>query len=195
VRRLIAGDTRRGRRPPAGRFTRRSGRTLAIEGRYWRLDPPPLDREEVLQARAAQLLRRYGVLFRDLLAREAAPPWRELLTVLRTAEARGEVRGGRFVGGYTGEQFALAEAVDALREERRNESSETGFLVVSACDPLNLAGIIVPGPRVPAVSGNRVVLDNGVPVGSRQAEGRITLRPDVDPASAERARALLQASA
>lgn len=74
-------------------------------------------------------------------------------------------------------------------------SSETGFLVVSACDQLNLAGIIVPGPKVPAVSGNRVVLENGVPVGSRQAEGRITLRPDVDPEIAERARALLQTSA
>jgi ATP-dependent Lhr-like helicase len=195
VRRLTAVDDRYRRAATAGRFARRRGHTLALEGRYWRLEPPPLEREEALQARAAQLLRRYGVLFRDLLAREAAPPWRELVTVLRRAEARGEVRGGRFVGGCTGEQFALAEAVDALREERRNQASGTGFLVVSACDPLNLAGIIVPGPRVPAVSGNCVVLENGVPVGSRQAEGRITLRPDVDPASAERARALLRASA
>ncbi len=195
VRRLVAGDGRRRRRPPAGRFARRSGRLLAIEGRYWRLDPPPLDRDKALQAHAAQLLRRYGVLFRDLLAREAAPPWRDLLNVLRRAEARGEVRGGRFVAGFSGEQFALAEAVEALREERRNEASGSGFLIVSACDPLNLAGIVVPGPRIPAVSGHRVVLENGVPVGSRQAEGRITLRPDVEPATAARARMLLQARA
>jgi ATP-dependent Lhr-like helicase len=195
VRRLVAGDGRRRRRPPVGRFARQSGRVMAIEGRYWRLDPPPLDPEEALQAHAAQLLRRYGVMFRDLLAREAAPPWRDLLNVLRRAEARGEVRGGRFVAGFSGEQFALAEAVDALREERRKESSESGILIVSACDPLNLAGVVVPGPRVPAVSGNRVVLENGVLVGSRQSEGRITLRPDVDPATAERARVLLQARA
>jgi ATP-dependent Lhr-like helicase len=99
------------------------------------------------------------------------------------------------VAGFSGEQFALAEAVDALREERRHESSGSGFLIVSACDPLNLAGIVVPGPRVPAVAGHRVVLENGVPVGSRQAEGRITLRPDVDTATAARARVLLQARA
>ena len=99
------------------------------------------------------------------------------------------------MAGFTGEQFALAEAVDALRSERRREVTSADLLIVSACDPLNLAGIVSPGPRIPAVAGNRVALENGVPIGARQAEGKITLRPDIDPPTSERARSLLQASA
>ena len=147
------------------RFTRLAPGTRAA-GRWWILDRATPEPSDAAVARAAQLVRRYGVLFRDLLAREtAAPPWRELLPWLRRAEARGEIRGGRFVAGPTGEQFALAEAVDRLRATRRSEAPGA-LAVVSACDPLNLSGILTPGPRVPAVAGSRVALRDGLPVAS-----------------------------
>jgi ATP-dependent Lhr-like helicase len=96
---------------------------------------------------AEQLLLRWGVLFRDLLARETvAPPWRELLPVLRRMEAQGEIRGGRFVSGFTGEQFARPEAIDLLRSVRRAEESIA--VDVAPADPLNLVGIILPGARI-----------------------------------------------
>jgi ATP-dependent Lhr-like helicase len=115
---------------------------------------------------ADTLLRRYGVVFWRLLEREAAwlPPWRELLRVLRRLEARGEIRGGRFVAGITGEQFALPEAVGLLRETRRAPPSPT-WISLSAADPLNLIGSIVPGPKVPAVTNNRVLYRDGAAVG------------------------------
>ena len=105
------------------------------------------------EARAAafadQLLERWGVIFRDLLAREMlAPPWRDLLPVLRRKEAQGEIRGGRFVSGFSGEQFARPEAIDLLRAIRRSDPSAEENLDISNADPLNLAGIILPGPRV-----------------------------------------------
>jgi ATP-dependent Lhr-like helicase len=104
---------------------------------------------------ARQLLGRWGVVFRDLLARETlAPAWRDLLQALRRMEARGEIRGGRFVSGFTGEQFAKPEAVDLLRAVRRN--AEDSPLRISAADPLNLAGIITPGSRVSPLSGEIV---------------------------------------
>ena len=109
---------------------------------------------------------------RELLAREPmAPPWNQLARAYRRAEARGEVRGGRFVAGLVGEQFALPEAVDALRAVHRREPS--GEIVrVSATDPLNLVGVLTPGPRVPAVVGNEVHYCDGSPVaGPRAAAG------------------------
>ncbi|HEY1992495.1 MAG TPA: crosslink repair DNA glycosylase YcaQ family protein, partial [Gammaproteobacteria bacterium] len=116
------------------------------------------------------LLRRYGVVFRRVLERESAlPPWRDLLYVYRRMEARGEVRGGRFVDGFAGEQFALPEAVGALREVRRRE--KLGELVsVSAADVLNLVGIITPGQRLPSVGENRVLYRDGEPVAVQVAE-------------------------
>ena len=109
-----------------------------------------------------------GIVFPEVLGREPmAPSWRTLLQVYRRAEARGEIRGGRFVAGLVGEQFALPEAVEAMRSVRRAEPTGE-VLVVSACDPLNLAGVITPGPRVPAVSGNKVAFRDGVPVASLQ---------------------------
>jgi ATP-dependent Lhr-like helicase len=103
--------------------------------------------DERAEAFARQLLLRWGVIFRDLLARETlAPPWRDLLVALRRMEARGEIRGGRFVSGFLGEQFARAEAVDLLRSVRRSASDME--LKIPAADPLNLAGIIVPGARI-----------------------------------------------
>jgi ATP-dependent Lhr-like helicase len=102
---------------------------------------------------ADQLLARWGVLFRDLLARESlAPPWRDLLPVLRRKEAQGEIRGGRFVSGFSGEQFARPEALDLLRAIRRSASESDEHLEVANSDPLNLAGIILPGPRVSTLS-------------------------------------------
>ena len=107
---------------------------------------------------------RYGVVFRDLVVRENfAVPWRDVMRALRRMEARGVVRGGRFVAGFIGEQYGLPEAVDGLRRVRRQErGGETVRL--SATDPLNLAGIITPGPRVAALPRNALVLRDGVPV-------------------------------
>jgi ATP-dependent Lhr-like helicase len=110
------------------------------------------------------LLRRYGIVFRELLTRESVlPRWREVLVTLRRLEDRGEVRGGRFVNGFLGEQFALPVAVESLRAMRHQQpSGET--LAVSAADPLNLVGIIVPGERVSANSGKAVAFRDGVAV-------------------------------
>ncbi len=106
------------------------------------------------------LLCRYGILFRDLLERESnAPKWRDLLNILRRLEARGEIRGGRFVSGFGGEQFALPEAVESLRLSRTLESPHE--ISVAAADPMNLAGIIVPGTRVSAVPGRFLRFRNG----------------------------------
>src|SRR5205823_5058778 len=102
--------------------------------------------------------RRWGVVFRDLLLREPhPPPWRELVRALRRLEDRGEVRGGRFTQAFTGEQFALPEAVDALRTVRRTQASGAERALLSAADPLNLVGIVTPGPRVPAHAAGRVL--------------------------------------
>ncbi|HXF66611.1 MAG TPA: ATP-dependent DNA helicase, partial [Burkholderiales bacterium] len=122
--------------------------------------PAPHERAERV---ARALARRYGVVFWRLLAREAhwLPPWRELLMAFRRLEARGEVRGGRFVAGFAGEQFAAPEAVGMLRGVRNREPSGE-FVVVSGADPLNLVGIVVPGPKVPALAGNRVLYRDGV---------------------------------
>jgi ATP-dependent Lhr-like helicase len=114
---------------------------------------------------ARQLLRRYGVVFRDLLGRETLTlSWRDLLLQYRRMELQGEVRGGRFVGGFAGEQFALPEAVESLRAVRKRSemSPASSEIKLSASDPLNLAGVILPGPRVPAVSSNFVVIKDGV---------------------------------
>jgi ATP-dependent Lhr-like helicase len=116
---------------------------------------------------ARQLLRRYGVVFRDLLARESlVASWRDLLVQYRRMELQGEVRGGRFVGGFTGEQFALPEAVESLRAVRKRSEvgSASHEIKLSASDPLNLAGVILPGPRVPAVPSNFVVIHDGAVV-------------------------------
>jgi ATP-dependent Lhr-like helicase len=100
-------------------------------------------------------------LFRDLLTRESnAPKWRDLLNILRRLEARGEIRGGRFVSGFSGEQYALPEAMESLRASRTRECSMT--VPVSAADPMNLAGIVIPGERVPAVPGRQLLYRNGL---------------------------------
>jgi ATP-dependent Lhr-like helicase len=121
-----------------------------------------------LQARA--IIRRYGVVFRRLLVREPNPaPWRALTRVYRRLEARGEIRGGRFVSGMSGEQFALPEAVEQLREVRRT-ARDGRLIVVSAADPLNLAGVIDSGERVRATASNRIVYRDGVPLASLEGD-------------------------
>ena len=130
------------------------------------------DRNKALEATCWMLLKRYGVVFREVLARESnLPKWRELLITYRRLEDRGEVRGGRFVSGFLGEQFALPEAVESLRG-MRNLPPTGETLVISAADPLNLVGFIVPGERTPAISGRYVKFRDGVAV---DPEERATL--------------------
>ena len=137
------------------------------------------------------LLKRYGVVFWRLLVREASslPPWRELLRCLRRLEARGEVRGGRFVAGMSGEQFALPEAVDSLREVRRN-ADKVDWAAVSGADPLNLVGIITPGDKLAAISNNRLLYRQGVPV-AIMAQGEIQFLEDLEKAEMQHARDVL----
>jgi ATP-dependent Lhr-like helicase len=116
--------------------------------------------DAAIESFARMLLARYGILFRDLLARESnAPKWRELLGILRRLEARGEVRGGRFVTGFSGEQFALPEAAESLRAGRNRESSD--LVSVAAADPMNLIGTVIPGDRISAIPGKFVRYRNG----------------------------------
>jgi len=124
----------------------------------------PMSRDAAIEQQAWTLLRRYGVVFRRLLIRETtAAPWRDLTRVCRRLEARGEIRGGRFVSGMAGEQFALPDAVPVLREVRRTPASGTIYSI-STADPLNLSGIVTAGARLRAASRNRVAYRNGVPV-------------------------------
>ena len=140
-------DPKRRRGEGRGKFAR--PRHAAGRWALVRHAPNPLAVEARAQAFAEQLLERWGVIFRDLLARETlAPPWRDLLQVLRKKEAQGEIRGGRFVSGFSGEQFARPEALDLLRAVRRSDAHAGEAPDISNADPLNLAGIILPGPRV-----------------------------------------------
>ena len=134
-----------------------------------KVESPLLPADETARRGAVEhiagiLLKRYGVVFRALLTREhAAPPWLDLLRVFRRLEARGEIRGGRFVAGHFGEQFALPEAVESLRQVRKLSVDPT-LISLSAADPLSLSGIVTPGARVPALTGNRILYSGGVPV-------------------------------
>jgi ATP-dependent helicase Lhr and Lhr-like helicase len=135
------------------------------------------DNETALESFARQLLNRYGVLFRDLLLGESnAPKWRDLLNILRRLEARGEVRGGRFLSGFGGEQYALSEAVESLRAARTQECN--AMISVAAADPMNLVGIVVPGERIPAIPGRQLLYCNG----KLHTEKR---SPDVDDLSSD----------
>ena len=134
-----------------------------------------------LQELAEVLLRRWGVVFRRLLDRETGmPPWRDLLRVLRRMEARGEIRGGRFISRFSGEQFALPEAVPALRKKRVAPQT-TRWISVSAADPMNLVGILTPGGRVPSLGGNRILFREGTPV-AFVAGGDVQFLEELDPA-------------
>lgn len=134
--------------------------------------------DSVLEYIALTLLRRYGVIFWRLLAREGdwLPPWRDLLRVLRRMEARGEIRGGRFVAGITGEQFALPDALAALRGIRKLEKDDE-LICISGADPLNLIGTVLPGNKVPALAGNRILFRDGMPLGVLIADEIQWLQP------------------
>ena len=120
--------------------------------------------EDGAETIARTLLRRYGIVFKTLLARESLTvPWRDLLRVLRRLEARGEIRGGRFVAGFTGEQYALPEAVETLRRVRR-APADGAVVALSAADPLNLTGIVTLGDRIPATASTRIAFRDGAPV-------------------------------
>ncbi|MEO5934655.1 MAG: ATP-dependent DNA helicase, partial [Duganella sp.] len=140
---------------------------------------------QTLEHIAMTLLRRYGVMFWRLLEREAAwlPPWRELLPVYHRLEARGEIRGGRFVAGLSGEQFALPDAIPLLREMRRRPH-DGGFVCISGVDPLNLCGTLLPGDKVPALAGNRVLFRDGLPVATIVA-GKFRYLQSPEPAERE----------
>jgi len=170
-RRPIGAGTfrRRGRLAPFGVET--AGRWSRVQ-RGGQAGASGVPEDQLAEAVAWQLLRRYGVVFRRVVTRETLlAPWRDLLRVYRRLEARGEVRGGRFVGGFSGEQYALPEAVGLLRSVRRQETS--GALVtLSGADPLNLVGIITPGDPLPALATNRVLYRDGIPVAVKEGEGR-----------------------
>jgi ATP-dependent helicase Lhr and Lhr-like helicase len=162
------------RRAPRGRRRRAAAVRMEDAGR-WALARRPVADDALADGEAVEhvartLLRRYGVVFWRMLEREAGwlPPWRELLRCYRRLEARGEIRGGRFVAGFTGEQFALPEAIGPLREARRrvaaDDAEQQGWISLSAADPLNLIGVLTPGGRVPALTGNRVLYRAGLPV-------------------------------
>jgi ATP-dependent Lhr-like helicase len=158
--RALLAPARHPRRAPSGARLARAGR-WALANRK----PGRSDHAERLEPIALALLRRYGVVFMRMLEREAPwlPRWRDLLRVYRKLEARGEIRGGRFISGFSGEQFALPEAVATLRAVRRRAPSDS-LVSVSGADPLNLAGILTPGPKLPASTGNRVLYRDGIPI-------------------------------
>ena len=168
--RALASQSRN--RPSHQRRSRREHRNgLVLSQRMpsgrWSLlrrpDPQAVDDYERTEILARQLLRRYGVVFHRLLARENdLPPWRDLIRTYRRLEARGEIRGGRFVSGFSGEQYALPEAVQSLRAVRKKRPDDR-LITVNATDPLNLVGIATPGQRVQAIASNQVSYKNGVP--------------------------------
>jgi len=154
------------------RIEKRRGAVASLPVGRWSLMPvveadherPLAQRQQALAQVCFALLRRYGVVFRAVIQRETLlPPWRELLRAFRRLEDRGEVRGGRFVDGFSGEQFALPEAVGLLRTAA-GENHDNKGVVISASDPLNLGGWLTPGPRTPAGLNNRVLLYRGLPV-------------------------------
>ncbi|MFO1094317.1 MAG: DEAD/DEAH box helicase [Planctomycetaceae bacterium] len=175
VRVNSSGDTPEDAKRRGGRVVRRR-RAAGFSGRWsaWPTPAAPRDDSRLLRRETAEhwawlLLRRWGVVFKDLLRRESgAPTWFDLLQVYRKLEARGELRGGRFVRGVAGEQFALSETIRELRQ-LRDAPPENAITVLSGADPLNLTGILTAGARLPVTSGNRLALIDGVPVAARRS--------------------------
>ncbi|MEW8091740.1 MAG: DEAD/DEAH box helicase [Candidatus Thiodiazotropha endolucinida] len=156
---------------------------LASGGRWSLIRAPMVHEDEAqrIELIAHTLLTRYGVVFRKLLERESdLPPWRDLLYCFRRLEARGEIRGGRFVEGFAGEHFALPEAVSLMREVRKRKDAEE-MISIGSADPLNLTGIVTPGKRITAQAGHRILYKDGKPVATNQG-GEITI-DDVIPES------------
>ncbi|MGH7094580.1 MAG: Lhr family helicase, partial [Stellaceae bacterium] len=191
LRALLAPSSGSQRRRRAVSFAMEDAGRWALARRPRLPDNLPLAAAEAVEHLARTLLRRYGIVFWRLVEREAAwlPPWRDLLRIYRRLEARGEIRGGRFVAGFAGEQFALPDAVGMLRETRRKPAG--GALVsLSGADPLNLAGILTPGPRLAALTGNRVLYRDGVPL-ALLAGGEVAFLETLPPAEEWPARTAL----
>jgi ATP-dependent Lhr-like helicase len=172
LRVLLMPSGRRAARPNsyAGRHKRRLALFGMADAGRWALVRRPNAgaterRDEAVEQIVRTTLRRWGVIFWKLLTREAdwLPPWREILSCCRRLEARGEIRGGRFVAGFSGEQFATPEAIGSLRDMRRKPATEQ-YVSLSAADPLNLIGILTPGSRLPSLAGNRLLYRDGLPV-------------------------------
>jgi ATP-dependent Lhr-like helicase len=183
------------RKPASGRRRQRAMMFGMESAGRWALARRGQPRREAgpgaVEHLARILLLRYGVVFWRLLEREAPwlPPWRDLLRVYRRLEARGEIRGGRFVAGFSGEQFALPDAVGMLREIRRKPPSGV-WVSLSGADPLNLAGVLTPGPRLAALTGNRLLYRDGLPV-ALYAGGEVQFLETLDPATEWEARKTL----
>ena len=177
VRALLVPPDRR--RALVNRSRRRRAAFGIEDAGRWTILARPKTAEESLEHTAGVLLRRYGVVMKRLTEREGPlPPWRDLLRYYHRLEARGEIRGGRFVAGFTGEQFALPEAVGTLREVRR-KGPGGDLISVGGADPVNLVGIMTPGARVPALPGNRILYRDGKPVAVRTAgETEFLLAPE-----------------
>ncbi len=181
VRKIVDGN----RKHASGRRVKKKLHGPSTPIGRWSLFPGHVDapkREEQIDRWCRQLLNRYGVLFRELLTREtAAPSWSELVPTLRRLELRGEVSGGRFVSGVGGEQYALPAAVEKLRQTRESQA-DGRWQVISAADPLNLAGILTPGARIPATHKNSIALQDGRVVATLIA-GEVTFSELLDAAS------------
>src|SRR5207244_3201038 len=164
LRTLLKPDSER--RPRRLRAVR-GGRARLVPAGRWALLRAGTDTDADAEPMrfARQVLRRWGVVVRELLARESRmPPWRVVLGVLRALEARGEIRGGRFVAGLVGEQFALPEAVEALRAVRRRGAEAPEAVVVAAADPLNLVGVLVPGAGLSPMAHEVIAFRDGAAV-------------------------------
>jgi ATP-dependent Lhr-like helicase len=166
-RKPIFSSSRRRRAAPYG--LERAGRwsLLRPAGSDGASEEPAREaaRRKALETHAMVLLRRYGVVFHKLLARESlSVPWRELLMIYRRLEARGDIRGGRFLAGVSGEQFAMPDAVSRLRAIRRREHKPKQLVTLSAADPLNLIGLVTPGERVSAIARTRILFEDGAPL-------------------------------
>ena len=179
---LVASDGFAGVRAIVNQSSARRGADTSGRWSVLRSASSP-SREDAIRALAWTLLNRYGVVFRRVLTRETTGvPWRDLARVYRTLEARGEIRGGRFVSGMSGEQFALPDAVDRLRELRRS-GPDDALITISAADPLNLTGIITGSERLRTATGNRIVYRNGIPLAALEGDMLRTFA-EVDPAIA-----------
>jgi ATP-dependent helicase Lhr and Lhr-like helicase len=186
---LVPADRRgNGRRRRAAVFRIEDAGRWALARRF---RPQPQIGSAAVEHLAHTLLLRYGVVFWRLIEREAPwlPPWRDLLRVYRRLEARGEIRGGRFVAGFSGEQYALPDAVGMLREVRRKPVSDE-WISLSGADPLNLAGILTPGPKLAALTGNRLLYRGGLPV-ALLSGGEVQFLADLDAATQWEARKAL----
>jgi len=185
----VALETSRTLSKRAGLGNRESASSQASPPKEERANDPAA-RDAAIEAFARALLRRYGLVFRRMLERESLKvSWYELGRVYRRFEARGEIRGGHFVSGVSGEQFALPEAIGLLRSLRKT-APKGELIALSGADPLNLAGILTPGPRVTAIAASRIVVRDGAPMAALEAGQVIKLAPEAGDLDGELERAL-----